>query len=124
VDIYTERWDALLLITGVNDEGGVMEPIRLMCHPDRTDVVVGAALEATGVRAAYYHLNEALTRGCRVELHAAQLERVDAAGIQLLLAFVRSARDRGLKPEWRSASAALRSGGNSLGLADALELPA
>jgi anti-anti-sigma regulatory factor len=101
-----------------------MESVRFTCHADRTEVVFGRTLDASRVRAAYRHLDDVLNRGSPVELHAAGLDRIDAAGLQLLLAFVHAARTRGLKREWRSVSPALSASGELLGLSGALELPA
>lgn len=57
-----------------------------------------------------------------VALEAGALQRVDAAGLQLLVAFTRAATGRGTKVEWRSPSTALREGARRLGLSGALGL--
>ncbi len=58
-----------------------------------------------------------------VVLEAGALARVDAAGLQLLAAFVRTARARGVRVEWRSPTPALREATRRLGLGPALRLP-
>lgn len=58
-----------------------------------------------------------------MDLSAAGLERVDTAGLQLLLMFVRTARQRGLPAKWLDLGAALTGNAALLGLAGALELP-
>ncbi|MBI3898638.1 MAG: STAS domain-containing protein [Gammaproteobacteria bacterium] len=100
-----------------------MESVQVTCHADRTELVLQGLLDVPRVRAVYQSLNQALVRALPVELHAADVERVDAAGLQLLLAFYRTARDRGLAPHWRSVSTALRNGSEALGITGALELP-
>lgn len=58
----------------------------------------------------------------RVIIHAADVERVDTAGIQLLYAFVQEARRRGIVLEWDNPSAKLASAAELLGMLYALEL--
>lgn len=58
----------------------------------------------------------------RVIIHAADVERVDTAGIQLLYAFVLEARRRGIILEWDHPSAKLASAAELLGMLSALEL--
>jgi anti-anti-sigma regulatory factor len=100
-----------------------MHSVNLTCHTDRTDLHFEGVLDVSQTRAAYQTLNEALIRALPVQLHAAQLERLDTGGLQLLVAFHGAARERGLQPQWRSMSEALRSSAESLGLLPTLELP-
>jgi ABC-type transporter Mla MlaB component len=100
-----------------------MESVNLTCHPDRTEIVLKGMLDVGETRAVYGRLGEALTRALPVELRAQELERIDTAGMQLLIAFVRAAREHGLQPSWRGISPALTSGAQLLGLSEALELP-
>lgn len=58
----------------------------------------------------------------RVVIHAAEVERVDTAGIQLLYAFVREARRRGIALEWDQPSAKLAAAAELLGMRSALEI--
>ena|SRR6266481_5025526 len=101
-----------------------MQSVNLTCHPDRTELNFEGALDASRAQAVYETLNEALIRALPLELHTAQVERIDGAGLQLFVAFQRSAHVRGLPVRWRSIGPAVRSGAESLGLAQALELPA
>jgi ABC-type transporter Mla MlaB component len=57
-----------------------------------------------------------------VMLEAGALQRVDAAGLQLLAAFVRAARARGTQVEWRAPTAVLRDAARRTGLTAALQL--
>lgn len=101
-----------------------MESVRFTCHTDRTEILFGEVLDASRVRAAYQHLDEALARGFPLELDASKVERIDAAGLQLLMLFLHVARGRGLKSKWRSVSSNLRAGAAVLGMVGSLELPA
>lgn len=57
-----------------------------------------------------------------LEFDAQAVERVDAAGLQLLLAFVRQCKARSMPFAWASTSTALIDGATGLGLAQALQL--
>jgi len=58
-----------------------------------------------------------------VVLDAGRLTRVDAAGLQLLAAFLRAAEGHGTGVEWRAPQPALRESARRLGLEGALRLP-
>ena len=100
-----------------------MESVNLTCHTDRTEIVLRGLLDAGETRAAFDTLGEALTRALPLELLASDLERVDSAGLQLLIVFLRAVRERGLDSRWRAVSPALTGSAALLGLSDALELP-
>ncbi|MDH4133417.1 MAG: STAS domain-containing protein [Gammaproteobacteria bacterium] len=57
-----------------------------------------------------------------VVLDAGKLDRIDAAGLQLLTAFVLATEHRGARVEWRSPAAALREGARRTGLTTVLRL--
>lgn len=100
-----------------------MESVELACHADRTAITFKGSLDVTEARAARDSLDAALTRALPIELVASELQRVDTAGLQLLLAFTHAAHRRGLQVAWCGVSAALAGGAELLGLAQALELP-
>jgi len=100
-----------------------MESVNLACHPDRTEIVLKGMLDVGETRAAYGRLGEALMRALPLELVASELERVDTAGLQLLIVFLRAAHERGLSLNWRDVSPALAGSAQLLGLVEALELP-
>ena len=58
-------------------------------------VDLGQSLDITGVSQLHGRLAEALQGGGRVALDGSRIERVDAAGIQLLVAFAHAAAERG-----------------------------
>ena len=59
-----------------------------------------------------------------VKLDAAAVEKIDTAGVQLLAAFHRDAKDRGCDVSWISPSVPLRDAAQRLGLTNVLALPA
>jgi len=101
-----------------------METVHLAMRPDATEVLLQGDLSIAQTRATYQHLNEALVRGQPIFLDADKLERLDGAGAQLLLAFCRAARERGLVLEWRRVSPALDHIAQLLGLTELLGMTA
>lgn len=59
-----------------------------------------------------------------IVLSAGGVMRADAAGLQLLIAFVRSARTTGVDWSWQAVSPALSDAARLLGVARELDLPA
>jgi anti-anti-sigma regulatory factor len=55
-------------------------------------------------------------------LDAVSLTRIDTAGLQLLMAFIRDAEGRGARVEWRAPPPALRESARRIGLEGALRL--
>lgn len=100
-----------------------MESVNLTSHTDRTEIALQGVLDVSGARAGYQTLNEALVRALPLQVHAAGLERLDTAALQLLVAFYEVARERGLRFDWQSVSPALKSSAEALGLTEALGLP-
>lgn len=100
-----------------------MDSVNLTCHPDRTEIVLKGMLDVGETRAAHGRLGEALTRALPIELTASGLERIDTAGLQLLVVFLRTARDRGLTLRWSDVGSPLMNSAQLLGLTEALELP-
>lgn len=100
-----------------------MESVNLTCHTDRTEIVLKGMLDVGETRAAYDKFAEALTRALPLELRASEMERVDTAGLQLLIVFLRAAHERGLQVRWRDVGPALTASAQLLGLGEALELP-
>jgi anti-anti-sigma regulatory factor len=58
-----------------------------------------------------------------VELDASRVERIDTAGVQLLLAVTRYLESRSLGLRWTHPSAALCEAAHELGASDQLQLP-
>lgn len=59
-----------------------------------------------------------------VTIDAGALERIDTAGVQLLLAFTRDRAAKGFGIDWHGVNATLHDAANVLGLAGQLGLPA
>lgn len=67
-------------------------------------------------------LDTALSGEKSLSLDGGEVSRVDAAGLQLLLAFVRQCKALEIELSWDSASETLRDAAAGLGLAQALQL--
>lgn len=101
-----------------------MESVRLTVQTDRTEILLQGGLGIGQTRETYERLNEALKRGRAITVDAAGLEHVDGAGAQLLLAFCRAARERGLDLVWRGVSPALNDVAQLLRLTEILGISA
>jgi anti-anti-sigma factor len=69
-------------------------------------------------------LTNALAAETPLVLDASAVEQVDAAGMQLLLAFCRNAQTHGRSTGWKTISPRLHDAARLLGMADALGLSA
>jgi phospholipid transport system transporter-binding protein len=74
------------------------------------------------VTAFQAELAERLDESGNVQIDGSDVERIDTATLQLLVAFVRDLRADARSVEWIDCSAALRRAANSLGLERALSL--
>lgn len=88
------------------------EPLMLISEVD--------ALDVTTARELHGHLVDALAAERGVEIDAAAVERVDAAGLQVLWAAVRAAQAQGVAVRCANASPVLRDTAELLGLGGCL----
>lgn len=92
-------------------------------NPGECRVALAADLVIAGAAGLHAQLGEALDQPEPVVLDAADVARLDTAGLQLLLAFVQ-ARDEALaKWHWENVGAALRDCAAQVGLEEMLQLP-
>lgn len=89
-------------------------PLRLALQP---------TLRIAGAHALREQLREALAAGRPVVLQADAVEAADTAALQLLCAFVREGRERGIAVEWQAPAPALTRDAGLLGVAALLGLP-
>lgn len=87
-------------------------------------IKVARDLRIAGASAVFSALRSAARESAsRVTLDASAVEKVDAAGIQALLAGRRALASAGKQLSWAGASPQLSAAAELLGLAEALELP-
>jgi anti-anti-sigma regulatory factor len=99
-----------------------LDSIKVTFEPGETRVVLGSVLDVAQARMLYDKLDGALAAAEPFALDGAAVDRVDAAALQLLVAFSRAARDAGLALRWQEASPALRDAAALLDLAGLLEM--
>lgn len=70
------------------------------------------------------HLKQAIANKQNVEIDAGEVERVDAAVLQLFYSFIEHSKMADISVEWKRVSDAFRKACELLGLSTSLDLPA
>ncbi len=96
--------------------GNCMDPVHISHTADATHVALEASLSIADARLLHKQLSSALTGKTTVTLDASRVERLDAAAMQVLACFCRTARERGLALSWRNISPGLQQAARLLGL--------
>lgn len=102
--------------------GNSTEPVRIERHAGQTRVALDTALGISEARALYEQLGHVLSYRTPVVFAAEKLERIDSAALQVLAAFCRNARQRGLTVQWHAPSIDLQQAAQRLGLESTLRL--
>lgn len=89
---------------------------------NRTSFSCGETLDINQANALYHRLKKSLHKSHTIELKAKSVNKVDTAGLQLLLAVKLEAENCGGKVIWQSPSPALISSARLLGMAEKLGL--
>lgn len=84
---------------------------------------LSASLDITQVESLRASLADGLEQDLPILMDAGEVERVDAAALQLLCAFLVAAREAGLECTWEAVSPALQDGARLTGLEACLYLP-
>ncbi|HEY0189944.1 MAG TPA: STAS domain-containing protein [Kofleriaceae bacterium] len=85
------------------------------------EIQLPRSLDISAVRTVATELQDALAVG-EVTIDAAELARLDAAGLQLLCAAAAAARTAGARLTWKAVPAVLTDGARTLALTDSLGL--
>ena len=99
-----------------------MDPVQIEQTADATHVTLEAVFGVTDARSLYDKLGAALAGTAPIVVDGTRVERVDAAAMQILAIFCRTARERGLALEWRKPSAGLQQAAQILGLQSIFEM--
>ena len=83
-------------------------------------VTCPSSLDISQVQELHTKFNQVLEAGEPVLLDASMIERVDAAGLQLLCTFIQQAEVNELEVKWQEPSNALQESAKLLGLSDHL----
>lgn len=86
------------------------------------DIVLEGALGIAEAEAMHQQLSEVLNANIDISIESEKLVRVDAAGAQLLYAFVKEAKGRSLTVTWKSVSNTLLETLTILGLSENMAL--
>lgn len=91
----------------------------------RDEIVIrcGDILDISKAADFHQELKVALGKGSEVVLDAAEVERIDAAALQLCIAFFHAAAARKVHARWQTPSIALIKAAGLLGLSRELGLP-
>lgn len=82
----------------------------------------GEMLTIANVGEIYAQLLALMADGKSVSLDCSKIERIDTAGLQLLLAYAKEAENQSLPLDWQAPSESFVQSASSLGLASMLNL--
>lgn len=99
-----------------------MDPVHIEHTADTTHVALEATLGIADARALYARLGSALTSATPIVVDGTRVERLDAAAMQVLTCFCRTARERGLALSWQNISPELQQAARLLGLESILQM--
>lgn len=88
----------------------------------QTEIDCGAILDITAVTEWCAQVKHVLQGNTRVSIKAADLQRIDTAGLQALLALILSARQRDISVQWDEPAPALIQAASLAGLKEQLML--
>lgn len=71
-----------------------------------TLIVLPERVDISAVESLYQTLQSALESGDSIEIDAEAVDRLDAAGVQLLMAFALRSKNQSVQIHWKSPSAA------------------
>ena len=100
-----------------------MEDSNVNSDATKTVITCEPVIDINYVATLYGHLKDALNANHEVEIHAGEVTKVDAAILQVFLAFSLEAKNIGLVVNWVSVSEAFRISTDLLGLTMELALP-
>jgi len=84
------------------------------------DIVLTGSLGIAEAEAMHQQFSAILDAQVDISINAADLSRVDAAGVQLLYALAKEAKSRSIKLTWESVSDALTGAASTLGLSEGM----
>ncbi len=93
-----------------------------MAELEIIEIDCGDALGIADVANMYTSLLEKLADGNQIKLNISQLERVDAAAMQMLYALAKELSEHGVQLLWTAQSDAFKAAVNLLGLAERMNI--
>ncbi len=92
-------------------------------EPGNTVILCDSAMDISGVEELFHQLEKALDLGQDIEIHAQEVERMDTAMAQLLVAFVKEAEHMKLEVIWQGVSEGMLNTFRNVGVLDYLKMP-
>jgi len=86
----------------------------------KTLITLGSTLDVRCATDLKKKMSACLKRKPPFELDGGQVDRVDTAGLQVLLAFITTAKSRGIELSWQQASDSLKNAARLIDLQDQL----
>ncbi|MFK5894262.1 MAG: STAS domain-containing protein [Pseudomonadota bacterium] len=87
-----------------------------------SEIIFDEVLDITMALQYHEQLNQLLNDQKQITLNAEKIERIDGAGLQLIVAFVIAADKLNMKVTWTGVSEIFKKNANILGVTDILEL--
>ena len=87
------------------------------------EILLESTLDISHVETLHQQLEEALVDGHRVTMDASNIEKIDTAALQIILAFVQQAEKQSLNFTWKFPSKIFIDYAKMLGLTEKLKLP-
>ncbi len=87
-----------------------------------SEITFDEILDITVVFQYHEKLNQLLNEQKIIHLNAEKIERIDGAGLQLLIAFIVSAEKLNLQVSWSGVSQSFKDGANILGVTESLNI--
>jgi len=104
----------------IKDSNDAVESDAVESDEISGDIVLDGALGIAEVEAMHQQLSAILDAGVEISIATKNLSSVDAAGVQLLYAFVKEAKIRSLALTWESVSDVLMETATVLGLCEGM----
>lgn len=93
-----------------------------MAETDLVEINCGDALGIADVASMYTKLLDTVAEGEQFKINVSDLERVDAAAVQMLYALKKELSDHGMDVVWTTPSEAFKSAIELLGLAERMNI--
>jgi len=98
-----------------------MDSVNIQTSGNTTTVVFDAAIGIRDTRTLHEQLGKILTQSEDILLDGSHIERLDAAAMQVLIAFSRAAQNQGRTITWYSPSTALLQAAQVMGIESMFE---
>ncbi len=92
-------------------------------EPGKTVINCEPTIDISAARTLYEHLKNAISNKHNVEINAGDVTRVDAAILQIFIAFILESQSQGCSVKWGEVSDVFYASSRLLGIENILKLP-